>query len=81
MNRVVKGVYDFKEKIWTKISKDAKDLISQMLTKDINQRPSANEVIQHKWFQQRLEKEVVDERDTLDSLENIKNFRATQKLN
>lgn len=50
MEKIVKGRYQFKGKIWNVISPEAKDLISQMLTLNPSERPSCREVLSHTWF-------------------------------
>lgn len=38
--------------IWAGISDDAKDFISQLLTKEQDKRPSAEQALEHKWLKQ-----------------------------
>jgi len=52
MKRVKEGKFNFNDPIWNKISDQAKDFITQLLIKDQNKRPSANEALQHPWIQQ-----------------------------
>lgn len=49
-NNVKIGTYSMTSKVWQDISKDAKELITMMLTKDPNHRISAREAISHPWF-------------------------------
>lgn len=42
---------NFKYEIWNKISEQAKDLIKRMLKKDPSKRISAQEVLNHVWFE------------------------------
>ncbi|CAD8068352.1 unnamed protein product [Paramecium sonneborni] len=41
----------FESKVWNTISQEAKDLLSQMLSKDPQQRLSAKQCLDHPWFQ------------------------------
>lgn len=50
MTKIKKGKFSFKSKIWSLISKEAKDLIEKMLTYDPEKRPSCREVLNHPWF-------------------------------
>ena len=52
--RLVKeGKLQFKGGDWSAISKEAKEFVTLLLTKEPNQRPSASEALQHSWLQQR----------------------------
>ena len=44
---------DFPEKEWRHISKDAKDFVSKLLTKDPKHRMSAHDALAHPWIKQR----------------------------
>lgn len=50
MAKIKKGKFSFKSKIWSLISKEAKDLIEKMLTYDPEKRPSCKEILSHPWF-------------------------------
>ena len=47
---VMNGDYEFNSDKWDKISQNAKDIISDMLTYDHNKRKSASELLEHEWF-------------------------------
>lgn len=51
LQRVEKGMYSFEGREWEVVTEAAKDIISQMLILDINQRTQASKLITHKWFQ------------------------------
>jgi len=80
MEAVYKGEFEMKGEEWDAVSTEAKDLISQMLTFDFKKRPSAKEVLDHKWFKLALEKTEVNKEAMSHNLKNLKNFRAEQKL-
>jgi len=50
MKNVLKGKYEFKKMKWTGISDEAKELISEMLIKDPADRISAEDALNHEWF-------------------------------
>lgn len=48
--RVKKGQFDFPVEEWANVSKEAKDIISKMLTVDPLKRITAKEALNHPWF-------------------------------
>ena len=44
---------DFIGQPWDEISRDAKDLVQKLLTRDASRRPTAAEALSHPWFQVR----------------------------
>ena len=48
--KIMAGQFQFDAPFWDPISASAKDLISQMLTLDPAQRPSAKELLRHPWI-------------------------------
>ncbi|XP_022431321.1 MAP kinase-interacting serine/threonine-protein kinase 1 isoform X1 [Monodon monoceros] len=48
---IQEGKYEFPDKDWAHISNEAKDLISKLLVRDVKQRLSAAQVLQHPWVQ------------------------------
>jgi MAP kinase interacting serine/threonine kinase len=46
---IQEGRYDFPEREWGSISREAKDLISRLLVKEASQRLSAQGVLEHTW--------------------------------
>jgi calcium-dependent protein kinase len=75
MKKVKIGKFSFSDACWSNISDQAKDLITKLLTYDIDKRPSAEQALQHAWIQ---EKSVisVDTNLAQGALSNLKNFRA-----
>ncbi len=47
---IVHDVLEFSGLPWGQVSGTAKDMIRQMLRKDPEQRPSAQQLLQHPWF-------------------------------
>lgn len=50
LQRVEKGMYSFEGREWEVVTDAAKDMITQMLVLDINQRALASKLMEHKWF-------------------------------
>ena len=71
ISNILKGVYDIEKPPFDKISKNALDLIQKLLNKDINKRISAQEALNHPWFQENKSKELYNE---------ILNDKVLQKL-
>ena len=57
--RILEGEYDLKTGVWTKISKEAKNLIKLLLEHDPNKRISAKAAINHEWFKIQNTKELL----------------------
>lgn len=47
---ILRGSYNFNQKIWKSISKEAKDLVEKMLTVDPGKRIKIDEIIRHPWI-------------------------------
>ncbi|XP_057303659.1 serine/threonine-protein kinase Chk2-like [Hydractinia symbiolongicarpus] len=52
---ILSGVYDFESINWQHISFEAKELVRQLLTVDVNKRIKLHEALQHDWFKPALE--------------------------
>ncbi|KAH7727160.1 Protein kinase domain containing protein [Aphelenchoides avenae] len=48
-HRIQRGDFDFPEEEWANISREAKDLISHLLVKNVRQRYTADDVLEHPW--------------------------------
>jgi calcium-dependent protein kinase len=81
---VKEGVFSFDAAEWSETSKEAKNLITSMLKKDISRRLSAQDSLNHPWFKKM--KDIINYTSTVclnklnSAAQNIKNFRATHKL-
>jgi calcium-dependent protein kinase len=82
MKKVKIGKFSFSDPIWNSISDQAKDFITQLLTKDQNKRPSAEQALKHPWIEQAniLTKENVSNDVAMSALTNLQNFNAHSKL-
>lgn len=73
-----KGKVKFHKQYWGHISDGAKDLIRQMLTVDPDDRPSAQELLNHPWIQ--ASEASLRARDLGVNQAKIKEFNAKRKL-
>ena len=76
--KLLRGTYDTQTKVWSKISKEAIDLIQKMLEKDPQKRISAKEALSHDWFKNNEQKNHDEdiERAINGALYNILEFTA-----
>lgn len=74
LNSVKAGKYDFPTEEWSKISKDAKQLITKMLKYEPSERLSASECLASNWFKK--ENKLVDIKITNNVLNSIKKFKV-----
>lgn len=70
--KITRGVFQFDPAYWGNVSNEAKDLISRLLTIDQNQRLTAEQALQHPWFD--ATRESLDQRDLGKNLETMKTF-------
>jgi calcium-dependent protein kinase len=82
MKKVKIGKFTFQDQIWNNISDHAKDFITQLLTKDQNKRPTAEQALKHPWIEQAnaLTKENLSNDVAMSALTNLQNFNAQSKL-
>ncbi len=78
------GKYKMSGKEWEVVSSEAKDLIKNLLKKDISKRYSAEQALNHEWFKKfekfsKPENKVSDE-NILRVAENLKVYNANKKL-
>lgn len=82
MKKVKLGKFSFQDAVWGNVSDDAKDFISQLLTKDQDKRPSAEQALQHPWIVKvnELMKTNLSTDVAMGALKNLQNFNAQSKL-
>lgn len=80
MARVKVGKFDFNQEIFKQISDDAKDFISSCLVFDEAKRPSAEQILAHKWLKQEGECCKLDEAAGKKYLDNMRKFHADTKF-
>ena len=81
-SKVIFGNYSFNQKIWTKISKEAKNLVEKLLEVNPSKRLSAKEALNHKWFKINKNQNLIINKNNNYScfIQNITEFCAEQKL-
>jgi calcium-dependent protein kinase len=86
LNKVKRGKFTFNNEVWTSISSEAKNLITEMLQFKQDERISAEEALKHAWFN-KCGKKLRESVPTLEQIEtfkkpfeNLRNFTAKQKL-
>jgi serine/threonine protein kinase len=48
-SKIIEGIYEFHPEHWERISDDAKDFVSRLLTVDMTTRMTAEQALQHPW--------------------------------
>lgn len=76
MQKIKKGKFSFKSKIWSVISSDGKNLIEKMLTYDPEKRPSCREVLSHSWFMKEEHVKI----NTEVYLDNLNKYEVSESL-
>lgn len=74
--QITRGYFSFTGKEWTDISSEAKSLIMKMLTRNALRRPTAVEIFNDPWIQNRFNGKIKDKALALKSLKNLSNFRV-----
>ncbi|CAD8098248.1 unnamed protein product [Paramecium sonneborni] len=77
IEQIKEAQIQFPDNLFNQISKEAKDLVSQLLQKDSTQRPQPDDALKHAWFQNRINEQ---EMQTMINFEIQKNIpRLTSK--
>lgn len=74
MKAVRKGNYDFPVEEWATVSKEAKDLVSNMLKYDPKQRFGAKECLSHSWIKKY--EQLSDQKISQTALLKMKKFKV-----
>ena len=77
---VKEGKYNFDDEKWDEISGDAKDLIKNLLIKDMNKRYSAKKALSHPWITKHRRNKTLDKNKLNEVVTNLKNYSAKLKL-
>ncbi len=77
---IIKSKLEFDDEEWGNISGDAKDLISQLLTKDPKTRVKVSDALNHIWFKNWEDEEVANNEFATKYLKRLKNYRAPNRL-
>lgn len=76
--KIRKGQYEFHEEYWGQVSKDAKDLISSLLTVNPSKRLSADKSLSNKWITG--DADILAGNDLGINLAEFKKFNAKRKF-
>lgn len=75
--QIQSGKFEFISPYWDDISKEAKDLISKLLTVDVKKRYTADQALKHPWFQISLPTVKLDTaHKKLSEIKKVKKFKA-----
>ena len=83
LKNVYKGKFTFESDVWKEVSEDAKDLIKNLMNKDVNQRYTAEQALNHIWFEKMKDKSDGSQlsKETLDKIsKNLAKFNYGHKL-
>jgi calcium-dependent protein kinase len=84
LNKILIGKFDLESSPFDKVSKNAKDLITKLLTSDPHKRISAEEALNHPWFKDNKSKELFnqinDENILKKFVENLKIYKNTSVI-
>lgn len=81
MKNIHKGIYNFNDPIFKKISKNAIELIKLLLNYDPKKRITARQALNHPWFRKEVDEfSMIDVNYSKTVLNNLKNFNAEQKF-
>ncbi|GKY97773.1 hypothetical protein MPSEU_000735500 [Mayamaea pseudoterrestris] len=76
--KIRKGEYEFHEEYWGTVSSEAKELISSLLTVNVNNRLTADEALENQWILGDDAK--LAQRDLGSNLQKFRNFNAKRKF-
>lgn len=83
MTAIINGAYDFNEAVFDNVSDDAKDFIQSLLVEE-DDRPTAQEALQHSWLQNHrtttLKKCQNRRTSTRESLVNLSSFHSRSSI-
>ena len=79
MKKVREGQFSFDDRIWQTISENAKSFIRSLLTYNPEERPSAQQALQHPWITE-LATLQVDENLAMSALDNLSRFNSDVTL-
>ena len=78
-SKISRGVFNFSGKQWAAISKEAKDLIQKMLTKNLKKRVTAEEAWNDTWIQTRSKGLMTDNEIDSKAMKKLLKFRANSR--
>ena len=82
--KILIGKYDIESSPFDKVSNNCIDLIKNLLNKNVEERFSAEQALEHAWFKDFKSKELynkITDRDTIKTLyKNLKNYKRTSVI-
>jgi len=80
LSRISIGDFSFKHKIFNNVSKEAKDLITQLLTYDPEKRIDVRRALRHKFFTSQSEVNIIDMNYRYEVMTNLRNIKVEYKF-
>ena len=80
INKVKKGEWSFRGQAWSSISEEAKDLVSKLMEKNINNRLTAVDALAHPWIQEKV-KTKFNEKIATNAINSLKSFSVSLQSN
>ena len=81
MRQIRAGKLNFSSKLWREVSQEPKDLLSKLLTVDLDKRIAVEECLNHKFLKPTVNSSFDDELDALSvSIEGIEILKETELL-
>jgi len=81
LTKVRRGVFNFDQKDWGRVSADAKGLIRVLLQKDVKDRFTAEQALNHEWIKQTAPRASPSKLKSNPALlDNLRSFRSQNKL-
>lgn len=81
-DKILQAKVTFKQKEWSSVSDEAKDLVQQLLTRDRRKRITASKAINHAWFtkEAKSESSVGAQKLDFDIINSLRAYKGTSKL-
>ena len=76
VQKVKRGTWQFKGQIWSNVSEEAKDFVSKLMNKNVNERLTAVEALSHDWIQQQV-KTKYNKNTALKAFNNLASFQVS----
>ena len=77
--KIQKGNFIFPDDEWSKVSKEARLLVTRMLTYEPSKRPNADDLLKDPWFSTSTQL-TAEKNTTTHALQNLRNFYSNSKL-
>jgi len=77
---VKRGQWEFRGQVWESISAEAKDLVTKLMTKNVNDRLTAVDALAHPWIQSQV-KTKFNEKIAAKAINSLSSFTVSINLN